>query len=251
MRTPMFFLVITLCLSLVLCGTVIYLKIYTKKINQRLHQAHPNSQPKLWSPLRFCLSLALFMACCLIAVSLLVNQIWQPQNHPNDYHLAFYTSEQIDQHYLANYALEANPGYTAYQAQNQDFQFTCFISQDENDPYHPQWIVYIRYLQDDLECYSLSSQHAAWLENEQDPVTWSTGGAVPDQMVVFIGTADHFQGLLEVKYALFDDKAQTQLQEASQAAWQKDQLIDDLPYASKTATFQIDFAEETPLFSIH
>ena len=259
---------IGLMVVLVAASTMFYLHVYTKKINRRLQEGPAGNRKELWSPFRFCLTSAAVTVLILVVLLLILVAVSDSRNSNSNDNAAttncnFYTKEEIEGiSWLSNYSMEENAGYTRHEAQDENFRYTCFISEEPYDDMHPGFLVFIEYIGaaelSDFETTCLYGEFR--FASRPGASGLGAGGGTVDSVVCFTGNAAQFEGRFTGTYGLFTEKDFEQYQTEYEKAFKQDTIVDELDYASVTAQFTIDFdylfgtdemEEENAIFAIN
>lgn len=227
-------------------SVAIYLRIYTKWVNRRL--AGEATGKPLWSPLRFCLTCAGVFVGILLALFLFLALTPGGENdNPNLPWIfsQFYSQADMEGTYLEGFSLEENPGYTRYAAQDDHFRYTCFLSQTPHDGMHPNVLVFVEYTGGDLADYNTFGFYGAIQEEGADDFSgrggFMSGGGIPGPMVCFAGNVFQFDGTFTGTYGLLTPEDFDRFQRASEEASERDEIVDEMTYASVKAQFTIHF----------
>ena len=236
MRSIRLFFLIALMAAAVIIGTFIYLRVYTNRINRRLRGELPAGGKAMWSPLRFCITFAAVFALILvILLSIFILAANAAGGNTDNWRCTydFRTQEEIAGTYLAGYSMEENPGFLRYEAEDENFRYTAFLSTDPFDEMHPGFLVFAEYIgKTELTAYDMQS--FCGLFTPSDPQEQGTGsgagGGTPASVVCFYGSIDLFEGTFSGTYGLFTEED-----------FRKDRMVNELDYATITARFTINF----------
>lgn len=228
-------------------SVLVYLRIYTRWVNRRLAGQAPGKP--MWSPLRFCLTCAgVFGALLLVLVLYLAISPSFGDRATQQSQAAYQLYSQADMAgtYLEGFSLEENPGYARYTAQDDHFRYTCFLSQDPYDGMHPSFLVFVESLADPQTHYEAASFYGTFqTDDTKDAASgWGAGGGVPEPLVCFVGSVSQFSGTFTGTYGLFTSEDFDRYWTAYEAGLERDELIDDLPYASVKAQFTLSFSSD-------
>lgn len=240
-------LILAVMAAISVVSVLIYLRIYTRWVNRRLAGQAPGRP--LWSPLRFCLTCAGVFGALLLVLFLYLaiapgagdRTGQQPQA---TYQL--YSQADMEGTYLEGFSLEENPGYTRYTAQDDHFRYTCFLSQDPYDGMHPGFLVFVETIEDPQAAYTAASFYGTFQAEDTKGAAsgWGAGGGVPEPLVCFVGSVSQFSGTFTGTYGLFTPEDFDRYWAAYEAGLARDELIDDLPYASVKAQFTLSFSSD-------
>ena len=187
-------------------STLIYMKIYTSKINAHLGENRGTLGKPMMSPGRFSL-VALGIAIVFIIFFGACNA-YRASNHASInedaiYRFNMYKQDVLGASYMSNFSKENNPGYEKIEETTSEFKYTCFLSEDEYDQMHPTFVVFVEYIGKE----KFAAQGIKGLFDDGADIYSGTGteGGEGGNLVCFTGITKDYYGAFNGTVAYYKD----------------------------------------------
>ena len=143
---------------LAVCTVTAYFFFYKSAVNKKLSRPDLNRRTPLWSPQKVCiaavmLALVLFSGICAVYGFSNQNQAVDDRYKNAVYDARIVSPEEMAAGYLSRYTIEGNPGYEKQVEIIEDVQYTYFVSKEENDIFHPAFLIFAEYIGEDTPQY--------------------------------------------------------------------------------------------------
>lgn len=132
--------------------------------------------------------IALFVFA-IICISLLIGRTTEPTISVSNYHAEILSPEEMQEGYLRTYSMEENEGYEKREQVIGNVKYTCFISKEEMDAYHPYFLIYAEYLGNDSAKYYNAIVSFQTSEGEEMAGCLVGGCEINDTVVCVVGNA--------------------------------------------------------------
>lgn len=134
----------------VMIVTIIYGVLYKRRANIAITTGNPSKRPMVGLPKVF--SSLLFVALIVFVLFVLIGQKKGTVIEPTNTFRRF-TASEISGTYLEQYQLDENAGYLRREETRGNITFICFVSKDELDDYHPQFLLFVKFNGDASNLY--------------------------------------------------------------------------------------------------
>jgi len=199
-------LLIPVAIAVVTIAAILYRTFYQHRINKQLNEKDLHTR-RLLSPWAFSIITAFVVLIAFAGLTtFLALTDYGGEKVPKEYIEAIYDYQDFSPHqmtgYRRNYSIDENPGYTKTVDQQGDIRFTCFISNEDFDYYHPLFIVYAEYTGDkDILYYGIQGNYHA--PDDRQMTGRGHAGSEFGEYICVIGTST-IQSRIELTIYLYD-----------------------------------------------
>jgi hypothetical protein len=204
--SKIFTLLIVAAIGIIVVSVILYRVFYQYKINKQLNEKNLHNR-KLLSPLTFSIIAVFTMLIAFTGLNIfLALTDYGAERVPEEYIEAIYDYQDFSPHQMTGYnrlySISENPGYTKTVEQQGDIRFTCFISNEAFDYYHPLFIVYAEYTGDkDILYYGVQGNY--YSPDDRQMTGRGHAGSEFEEYVCVIGTST-IRSRIELTIYLYD-----------------------------------------------